>query len=67
VIRFDPLDEDDDTDGDDDESCHYCGGWGYGVVGVDWDNDDPINEPDGAVEKCPCCDGSGRAEDCVFW
>jgi len=49
-------------------TCHYCGGEGYGVVGCDWDSDDPINGPyEGEVQKCPCCHGSGKAEDCTFW
>lgn len=48
--------------------CHYCGGEGYGVVGCDWDSDDPINGPyDGEIEKCPCCGGTGRGKDCTFW
>ena len=48
--------------------CHYCGGDGWGIVGTDWDSDDPINGPyDGAIERCPCCHGSGLAKDCVFW
>lgn len=48
--------------------CHYCGGDGYGIVGCDWDSDDYINGPyDGEVQRCPCCHGSGKAEDCTFW
>lgn len=48
--------------------CHYCCGDGYGVVGCDWDSDDPINGPyDGEIEKCPCCGGTGRGKDCTFW
>lgn len=48
--------------------CHYCGGDGYGIVGTDWDSDDPVNGPyDGEIEKCPCCNGSGKAKDCTFW
>lgn len=60
---------DEDCYGDPEElSCHYCHGEGYGVVGTDWDSDDPINGPyDGEIEKCPCCHGSGKAGDCTFW
>lgn len=48
-------------------SCHYCGGEGWGIRGHDWPNDDPINDPDGETERCPCCHGSGQAKDCTFW
>lgn len=49
-------------------SCHYCGGEGWGIVGCDWDSDDPINGPyDGEIQRCPCCGGSGMAKDCTFW
>lgn len=42
-------------------TCHYCGGEGFGIVGVDWDSDDPINGPyDGDIEQCPYCNGSGE-------
>jgi len=48
--------------------CHYCDGNGYGIVGVDWDCDDGVNGPfDGAIQKCPCCRGSGLEKDCTFW
>jgi hypothetical protein len=57
-----------DEDGEPQYNCHYCGGEGSGIVGTDWDSDDPINGPyDGEVERCPCCRGSGKAEDCSFW
>ena len=50
------------------EDCHYCCGQGWGIIGVDWDSPDPINGPyDGESETCPCCGGSGRAEDSTFW
>lgn len=50
------------------EECWYCGGEGWGIVGTDWDSDDPINGPyDGETERCPNCHGSGKAEDCWFW
>jgi hypothetical protein len=50
------------------ELCHTCGGDGWGIVGVDWESDDPINGPyDGEIEKCPNCGGSGLAKDCWYW
>lgn len=50
------------------EFCHYCDGQGWGIVGTDWDCEDAINGPyDGETERCPCCGGSGRAEDVQFW
>ena len=49
-------------------TCWYCGGEGYGLVGVDWDCSDGINGPyDGESERCPCCHGSGKADDESFW
>lgn len=57
-----------DDDGEPQYNCHYCGGEGWGLVGTDWDSDDPINGPyDGESQECPCCHGSGKAEDCTFW
>ena len=48
--------------------CYYCNGEGYGIVGTDWESDDPINGPyDGETTKCPCCHGTGKAEDETFW
>jgi len=48
--------------------CTYCGGEGWGIVGVNWDSDDPINGPyDGDIERCPNCHGSGFARDMTFW
>ena len=48
--------------------CWHCGGDGMGIVGTDWDCDDPINGPyPGEIETCPCCGGSGDAGDCRFW
>lgn len=55
------------TDYDEPHLCHFCGGDGWGIVGTDWDNDDPINQPYGVVQECPCCHGSGKADDCTFW
>ena len=58
---------DDDCD-DESYGCHYCGGDGWGIVGVDWDSDDYINGPyDGEIERCPCCHGSGLEKDATFW
>jgi hypothetical protein len=58
----------DDFDDDEPATCHYCDGEGYGIVGTDWDSDDPINGPyDGDIQRCPCCHGSGEAKDCTFW
>jgi hypothetical protein len=63
----------DDHDDDDDfsepkEKCWRCCGQGWGIVGTDWDSDDPINGPyPGETERCPCCGGTGKAEDCTFW
>jgi hypothetical protein len=57
-----------DDDGNPTHECYYCRGEGWGVVGCDWDSDDPINGPyDGDVQRCPCCHGSGLAKDCTFW
>ena len=59
--------EDDDDDGED-RSCWQCGGEGWGIIGLNWTCDDPINGPhDGDIETCPCCNGSGLAKDCTYW
>lgn len=51
-----------------DPRCHTCDGDGWGIVGADWDSDDPINGPyDGEIEKCPNCHGTGLEKDCWFW
>ena len=53
---------------DEDQLCHQCDGDGWGIVGVDWDPDDYINGPYvGEIERCTCCGGSGKAEDCTYW
>jgi hypothetical protein len=56
-------------DGDPDEQrCWRCHGQGWGIVGCDWDSDDPDDESsDGEIEECDCCGGSGLAEDCEYW
>ncbi|MDE2101858.1 MAG: hypothetical protein KGL39_31720 [Patescibacteria group bacterium] len=68
-IMDEDFDYDDEYYDDDRErACHYCGGAGWGIVGCDWDSRDPINGPyNGEVEECPCCGGTGNAEDCTFW
>ena len=48
-------------------TCHYCDGEGYGTVGVEFPCDDPLWEAEGTFKRCPCCHGSGKAEDCTFW
>jgi hypothetical protein len=57
----------DDYYGDDDGGCWQCGGDGYCIIGTDIDSDDYVNGPYvGDVIDCPCCGGSGRAEDCTY-
>ena len=65
----DDEDDPDDLDIDEDNaSCWECHGRGWGIVGTDWDCTDGVNGPyDGEIETCPCCGGSGLAEDCTFW
>ena len=68
LCHFDRTVGDDLWNEDEGRDCWYCGGEGYGIVGLDWDTDDAINGPyDGEVERCPCCKGSGDAKDCTFW
>ena len=63
-----PEDYEDYYPEEEERECWYCRGEGWGIVGTDWDSDDPINGPyPGEIEKCPCCHGSGNAEDCTFW
>lgn len=65
------FDDDDYGDGSQDDPhrkhCWLCHGDGWGLRGEDWENDDPVNEADGEIERCPCCGGSGKAEDECFW
>ncbi len=50
------------------KTCWVCHGEAYGIVGTDFDSDDPINGPyPGEITKCPCCHGSGKAEDETYW
>ena len=46
--------------------CWHCCGEGWGFIGTDWD-DDPLWNPPGSYVRCPCCGGSGEAQDCTFW
>lgn len=58
-----PLTEDEHND-----VCPHCKGDGWGIVGLDWECDDPINGPyDDEIEHCPFCHGSGKAEDVWIW
>jgi hypothetical protein len=58
----------DDLDEEEHAACHYCDGDGWGIVGLNWDCDDPVNGPyDGEIEVCPCCGGSGKEADATFW
>lgn len=69
-MSAEPYDDDyyEEYDGDDGDACSYCGGEGWGIVGTDWDSDDPINGPyNGEIEVCPNCHGSGDAQDMTFW
>ena len=51
-----------------DPPCWQCEGKGWGIIGVNWDCDDSVNGPyDSELEKCPCCSGSGDADDCTYW
>ena len=66
-----PVDDDFEDEYDcDPESSHHCWtcrGEGWGIRGDDWTNDDPVNDPDGEIERCPNCRGSGNAEDVWYW
>lgn len=59
--------------GDDDcpscgRSCTECRGEGWGILGDDFSNNDPLwNGPDGQIVKCPNCHGSGLAKDMTYW
>lgn len=64
----------DDLDYDPDDYCWQCGGEGWLVAGEDLALDDPVNNCDwsmgvdaGEAGRCPCCRGSGSAEDCTYW
>ena len=65
---LDDWDAANDDFGDSDDRCPDCGGDGWGIVGLDWESDDPINGPyPGESQQCPNCHGSGKAEDCTTW
>lgn len=62
------VDCDDEYDRDpESDYCWTCGGEGWGVRGEDWTNDDSVNDPDGEIERCPNCRGSGSADDVWYW
>lgn len=58
-----------------DDACHICGksclecnGEGWGILGHDFSNTDPLwDGPDGTVMECPNCHGSGLAKDMTYW
>lgn len=51
-----------------DDSCWQCGGEGSVMWGVDISINDPFWDPgEGEVSACPCCLGSGKADDCMYW
>jgi hypothetical protein len=61
-------DDDEYDDLDDDDSCSEWGGDGWGTLGVDFSNPDPLwNGPDGKLVRCPNCRGSGLAKDMTYW
>lgn len=51
-------------DCDDPGFCHFCGGERM-VEGSDMG--DPLWYDVDAFYECPCCRGSGMADDCTFW
>ncbi len=73
---MDDLDECDEPDcmcGDDDcpecgGHCTECHGEGWGILGDDFSNVDPLwDGPDGQIIRCPNCRGSGLAKDMCYW
>lgn len=51
-----------------DANCWQCGGEGSVMWGCDIDIGDPFWDPgEGEVTPCPCCRGSGNADDCLYW
>jgi hypothetical protein len=47
--------------------CTECGGDGWGIIGDDFTNIDPLYFADGTITKCPNCHGSGLAKDMTYW
>ena len=48
--------------------CHTCHGEQWGIIGGDWESEDPINGPyEGDIERCPNCGGTGKEKDCTYW
>lgn len=58
----------DDYESDPDAPCTECHGDGWGILGDDFANTDPLwDGPDGQVIRCPNCHGSGKAKDMTYW
>lgn len=48
--------------------CLECHGEGWGILGDDFSNIDPLwDGPDGQVIRCPNCHGSGKRSDMTYW
>lgn len=48
--------------------CLECDGEGWGILGHDFSNTDPLwDGPDGQVVRCPNCRGSGKRSDMTYW
>lgn len=48
--------------------CLECRGEGWGVLGDDFSNTDPLwDGPDGQIVRCPNCHGSGKRSDMTYW
>jgi hypothetical protein len=51
----------------DPENCRFCGGKGWGIIGIDWERPDPGKPPfRGEVITCPCCLGRGKRVYCRY-
>lgn len=73
-MMHDPFDDEHDCACGDDECpscgarCTECGGDGWGILGCDFCNIDPLwDGPDGQIVECPNCHGSGLAKDMTYW
>lgn len=57
------------------DDCPVCGVWclechgdGWGILGDDFSNTDPLwDGPDGQLVRCPNCHGSGKRKDMTYW
>lgn len=48
-------------------NCRFCGGKGWGMIGIDWERPDPGKAPyRGDIITCPCCLGRGLVEYCRY-